>query len=124
TLLAPTLSSFLSQVPHALYMTFVSPFTTWNNGPLGAMSAAENLLLLLIVAAAIRWRRRWSEVDVPLLLFCIGFTLVLALVIGWTTPVIGALVRYRVPFLPFLVMACLCIADPARLPLRWKQQKP
>lgn len=124
TLLEPTLSSFLSQVPHALYMTFVSPFTTWNNGPLGAMSAAENLLLLLILAAAIRWRRRWSEVDVPLLLFCIGFTLVLALVIGWTTPVIGALVRYRVPFLPFLVMACLCIADPARLPLRWKQQKP
>jgi hypothetical protein len=45
----------------------------------------------------------------------------LGLVIGWTTPVIGALVRYRVPLLPFWVMAGLCIADPVRLPWRnWK----
>ncbi len=116
TELEPTIGSFVRQTPHALYMTFLSPLTAWRNGPLGLVSALENILLLVFVAMAIRWRRKWSEVDKPLLLFCLGYCLLLALVIGWTTPVIGALVRYRVPLLPFLILACVCIADPKRVP--------
>ena len=53
------------------------------------------------------------------------FCLLLALVIGWTTPVIGALVRYRVPLLPFLLLAFMCIADPKRIPWpQWTRTNP
>jgi hypothetical protein len=116
TELEPNVWSFLREAPHALYMTFLSPLTAWRNGPLGMMSALENILVLVLLAAAIRWRRAWSEVDKPLVYFCLGFCILLSLVIGWTTPVIGALVRYRVPLLPFLLLAAMCIADPKRIP--------
>jgi hypothetical protein len=119
TELEPNVRSFLREAPHALYMTFLSPLTAWSNGALGVMSALENILLLVLAGMAVRWRRTWSEVDKPLLYFCLGYCTLLALVIGWTTPVIGALVRYRVPLLPFLLLAFMCIADPKRIP--WPQ---
>lgn len=118
--LRPNAWSFAQQIPHALYMTFLAPLTAIGNGPLGIMSALENVLLIALLASVLRWRRSWAEVDKPLLLFCLGYVLVLALVIGWTTPVIGAVVRYRVPLLPFLLLACLCIADPKKMPA-WKK---
>lgn len=113
--LQPNAWSFVQQIPHALYMTFLSPLTAIGNGPLGIMSALENALLIALLVLVLRWRRPWAEVDKPLLFFCLGYVLVLALVIGWTTPVIGAVVRYRVPLLPFLMLAGLCIADPKRM---------
>lgn len=118
--LEPNVGSFLREAPHALYMTFLSPLTAWSNGALGILSALENILLLLLAGMALRWRRAWSGVDKPLLYLCLGYCTLLALVIGWTTPVIGALVRYRVPLLPVLLLAFMCIADPQRIPWpRW-----
>ena len=115
TPLEPNARSFLMQLPHALYLAFFSPFGAWRNGPMGLMSALENALILAMPVFALVWRRR--AVDLPLLLFALCFCLLLAAVIGWTTPVIGALVRYRVPMLPFFAIACLVVADPTRVPL-------
>lgn len=108
--------TFLKLAPHALYMTFLSPMVHGLHGALGLMSAVENIALLIVLGLAWRWRRPWPHVDRTLLLLCTGYCATLALVIGWTTPVIGALVRYRVPLLPFLVIAALCLADPQRIP--------
>lgn len=118
TPLEPNVWSFLQQAPHALYMTFLSPFTMAGKGALGLVSAAENALLIALLVLAFRYRRRWVDMDKPLLLFAVGFCLLLGLVVGWTTPVIGALVRYRVPLLPFFCIALLTLLDPARSP-RW-----
>lgn len=124
TPLEPNAMSFLRQSPHALYMTFLSPFTTWRNGAMGLLSAMENVLVIGLPLLAILWRRPWKAIDKPLLLFATGFCLLLSLVIGWTTPVIGALVRYRVPMLPFLTIAALAVMDPARVPLsKWLRSK-
>lgn len=108
--------TFLRHAPNALYMTFLAPIVHGMHGALGLVSAAENIMLLAALALAWRWRRPWAQVDRTLLCLCITYALALALVIGWTTPVIGALVRYRVPLLPFLVIAALCLADPQRIP--------
>lgn len=116
--LAPTLGSFLQQAPHALYMTFLSPFATWDLGALGLLSALENLVLMLLLPWAVINAKPWARIDLGLLLSCVSFCLLLGLLIGWTTPVVGALVRYRVPLLPFWTIALLLIADPRKLP-RW-----
>lgn len=108
--------SFVRTAPEALYMSFLSPFTMWNKGALGILSAGENLLLVLLVVGAIMYRRPWKQVNKGLLVFCLVYVIILGLVIGWTTPVVGALVRYRVPLLPFFAVACFLIADPARIP--------
>ncbi len=123
TPLQPNAASFLQQIPHALYMTFLSPFLAWKNGAMGLMSAAENMIVIGLPLLAVLRRRKWNDIDRPLLFFSFGFCLLLALVIGWTTPVIGAVVRYRVPMLPFVVIAALAIADPQRLPtLPWSSR--
>ena len=117
--LEPRLGSFIVQAPHALFMTFLSPLTTWDIGAMGVVGALENMLLLLLLPAAVFILRPLREIDLPLLLFCAGFCLLLGLLIGWTTPVVGALMRYRVPLLPFFAIALLLIADPrktARIP--------
>ncbi|MEO5584291.1 MAG: hypothetical protein ABIQ75_02460, partial [Flavobacteriales bacterium] len=114
--LAATLGSFLQQAPHALYMTFLSPFATWDLGALGLLSAMENLVLILLLPCAFLFSRKWAQIDLPVFLYCVSFCLFLGLLIGWTTPVVGALVRYRVPLLPFYTIALLLIIDPGKQP--------
>ncbi|MFT3886538.1 MAG: hypothetical protein QM724_14280 [Flavobacteriales bacterium] len=116
--LEPNAWSFLRQMPHALYMTFLSPLVTWRSGALGVVSAAENVALLLACAFTLARPRHRRAMDLPLLLLCLCYCLLLALVIGWTTPVVGALVRYRVPLLPFGCFPLLLVSDPRKWP-RW-----
>lgn len=109
--------SFLRSAPHALYVTFLAPFLAVRNGALGMLGALENLLLPIMLLMVWRCRRPWSEVPWAPVFFCGTFVLLLALVMGWTTPVIGALVRYRVPLLPFYFIGLLLLMDPQRIRL-------
>lgn len=114
---APPLG-LIKQVPHALFLAFIAPLTTWGSGLPGLMSAVENLLLLASIPVALLYARPFSQINLPMLLYCLAFCLALALLIGWTTPVVGALMRYRIPLLPFLTMALLLIMDPQKT-ARW-----
>lgn len=116
--MAPGLAGLIAELPHALYLTFLSPFNTWHLGAWGLLASLENLLLLAIIPLGAALAKPWRQVDMPLLLFCLAFCLLLGLLIGWTTPVVGALMRYRVPLLPFWSLACLLVIDPAKT-ARW-----
>lgn len=116
--LLPTVGSFLRQLPHALWMAFGSPFAVLDTGPLAWLGAVESAVLVLLPLLALARRRAWPDVPWAALLFALGFVLLLALVIGWTVPVVGALLRYRVPMLPFAGLVALLLVDPARLPSR------
>ena len=113
--MAPGLAGMLEQLPQALSSAFLSPFSVWDQGIFGLLSGMENLVLLALVPWALIWARPKARVDIPLLLFCLSFCLALALLIGWTTPIVGALVRYRIPFLPCWSLAFLLVADPEKL---------
>lgn len=66
----------------------------------------------------------FASVDRGLLTSLLAFVILMALVIGWTTPVMGAIVRYRTPALPFLLIAGLLVLDHRRLLTRWPGLKP
>ncbi len=118
-----SLWSFIRSAPHALYMTFCSPFAVLHTGPLAWLGAAENVLLLCIPVFALCYAKPWRAVDQRTLWFFLSFILLLALLIGWTVPVVGALVRYRIPLLPFVGFAALLLVDASKLP-RWFPLKP
>jgi hypothetical protein len=40
----------------------------------------------------------------PLLLTAVYFTITLGALIGWVTPIVGAIVRYKIPLLPFFII--------------------
>lgn len=113
--MAPGAMGLLKAMPHALYLTFLSPLVSWDIGALGLMGALENAALLALVPVAWLWRRPWGRVDRPMFFFCTSFCLALGLLIGWTTPVVGALMRYRIPLLPFYTLALLLVADPDKV---------
>lgn len=93
----------LVECPMALFRAFVYPMPNQVSGLLGLMSALENgFVLLFIFWTLTKARHSGSR---PLAAACIGlcFALSLLLLASLVTPVIGALVRYKVPALPFLL---------------------
>jgi hypothetical protein len=113
----------VQQAPHALYITLLGPLLH-GRGALGLAAALENLALLLALAVLLRHPLPWRRVDADVLLAVLSFVVLMALVIGWTTPVMGAMVRYRTPLLPFLFVAALLVCDHRKLLARWPKLKP
>jgi hypothetical protein len=122
--LEPTAFSFVRHAPYALYIAFLGPLVHPSPGVLGLLSAAENLLLIVAVAVLFMYRLPWRQVDRGLVVALLTFIVFMALVIGWTTPVMGALVRYRTPMLPFLFIVPLLVLDHQRLLARWPRLRP
>ncbi|MBK9076178.1 MAG: hypothetical protein IPL77_14645 [Flavobacteriales bacterium] len=114
--LEPSVGSFVRFAPYALYITFLGPLVHLSGGAAGLLAAAETIAVLLFVVLSVLWHRPWPLIGKAQVLFCLSFVLLLALVIGYTTPVMGAIVRYRTPLLPFLLIGAALLTDPSRWP--------
>ncbi len=122
--LEPTLASFVLQAPYALYITCLGPLLHPPPGALGLLSAIENLVLVVAPILLLVYRLPRPQVDLGMVIALLTFVLLMALVIGWTTPVMGALVRYRTPLLPFLFIIVLLVLDHHKLIARWPRLRP
>jgi hypothetical protein len=115
TRLKPEFSSIAEQVPFAMYNSFCRPHVFEMHNMMAIPAALENLgILILLVLSLIFVRRKWPDAN-SLLMFSLSFVLVLFIICGLTTPVLGALVRYKTPALPFLVLFLVMIADTERM---------
>lgn len=103
----------LKATPIALANALFRPFAWEVNSPFMLMAALENMMLLLLVVLAIVRFAKDQSVH-PLVYMAIAFALVILLLTGLVTPVVGAIVRYKVPALPFL--ACALIALMKQMP--------
>ncbi|MBX2980498.1 MAG: hypothetical protein KF905_14515 [Flavobacteriales bacterium] len=122
--LEPTFLSFLQQGPHALYIALLGPLFHSGPGLFGLVAAAENAVMLVALLVLLRYRVAWAQVRQDLVLALLAYIVLMSLVIGWTTPVMGAVVRYRTPLLPMLFIAALLLMDHRKLLARWPVLKP
>lgn len=101
--LTPSLSSFVRYAPAAAVGVFVRPWVWEGEGLRWRVAGLENAALLLLAAAALRgWWRRGQPRQLPLLAGALlFFLLIVALMLGLTTPNFGSLHRYRIVLLPF-----------------------
>ena len=111
TSVEPNFIGIAKVVPEGLLNCFIRPLP-WNaKNKMYYPAIIENLLIIMLllgVALAFYNREIYLKNEAKnLLWFCFVFTLLLFIIIGITTPVGGALVRYKVPALPFLVLGCL-----------------
>ena len=102
--------------PEALFNAFTKPWLSEVSSILFVPAVIENLFFLLLLICAIMYKRELSQKHWNFILFCFSFSIILYCVIGLTTPITGAIVRYKIPAAPFLFMAVLLIFDSARLP--------
>ncbi|MGB0933779.1 MAG: hypothetical protein ACPGU5_05825 [Lishizhenia sp.] len=101
--------TLFTTLPEVLLNVLFRPFPGDDGSWLIYFAMSENILFALLFLGSLLFLRRklnYKEKEVVIALFI--FVLCLYLIIGYTTPVTGAIVRYKIPGV--LAMACiLCI---------------
>jgi len=109
----PTVPGMLSKFPQAVIAGLYRPFIWESGNLLMLLSGLENIVLLLLSfyvlvrAGPIKLIKQiFSD---PFIAFCLVFAIILSFFVGLTTANFGALVRYRIPMLPFFIFTLTTI---------------
>ncbi|MES2837795.1 MAG: hypothetical protein V4667_09755 [Bacteroidota bacterium] len=102
--LEPNIFSVIKNAPVALFNSIFRPFIWEAKNILSLIAAGENLLFLLAIALSLLFFKIPVKNNLDVWFFCLSFSSILFILIGLTTPVIGAIVRYKIPALPFFLM--------------------
>jgi hypothetical protein len=106
-------AGLISKSYKAVWVTLFRPYLWESNNPVMLLSAIESLaLLLLTVYVLIRSgfiRFFTTVVNHPVILFSLVFALSFSFAVGISTYNFGTLVRYKIPMMPFYVMAMFLI---------------
>ena len=101
--------SFLKNAPQALDHALLRPYLTEKFNFLYTPLAGELLCYEILIALFLFFRIK--KQFLPTVYFCFFFGLSMFLVIGFTIPILGAIVRYRSIYFPFLLMPVICLTD-------------
>jgi len=112
--LYPNFRSFLNNIPQAINHSLMRPYLTEHNNFLYIPSGLEVLFYEIFFLAFIFFRKK-NKAATPLIYFSVFFSCTMFLVIGYTIPIIGAIVRYRSIYLPFILIPLVCYTDWKRL---------
>lgn len=109
----PDMLDIFKHVPMAFVTAFMMPPLFAMNKTFSDFILVENLLLILCLLLAFFFRKK--QIPLAVALFCVSFIIILFALIGLTTPVLGALVRYRIPGIPFLILLIGLLVDETRI---------
>ena len=110
TPLESTWSYIILNTPRSIFTVFTEPLVNINAGLFSNLAAIENIFILLCLLTAVGFASL-KNLQNPLVYFSILFTLLLFALIGLSTPVAGAMVRYKSIALPFLLGACVLLLN-------------
>jgi hypothetical protein len=110
--------SVLANGPHALVTTYFRPWPWEWQKAMYIPAALENTLLILALIIMIWNYRKPYGLNIPILAFAGSFVLVLGVITGEVVPVLGAVVRYKLPSLIFLFVLIFGLTDHIRLQRR------
>jgi hypothetical protein len=109
--LMPTYWSVMKLLPTALVNVFFRPFINDADTVFALFACLENILIMLLLFILFFTFKRPDQHTLKMIIFSLLFVFVLFALVGITTPVIGASVRYKVPALPFLIMSIFLLYD-------------
>jgi hypothetical protein len=103
----------LKQAPMAIIVTLFGPFIWQVRNPVMLLSALESLLLAFFTIRALINKRIYSLLGIlvkdHIVVFCLAFVFTLSIAVGITSYNYGALVRYRIPVLPFYCLLLVLV---------------
>jgi hypothetical protein len=99
--------SMVSLAPQAINISLFRPYMWEAKNPLMLLSALEALMFLtLTLHIVVKMRRRlFTYLGMPDTLFCLVFALVFAFAVGVSTFNYGTLSRYKIPMMPYYLLA-------------------
>lgn len=120
TMIFSSFRQMVLNIPEALVNCLFRPFWNDPSPKFKFLTITETWLLFGFLGYTLIRRKKLSRDERVVVLALVLFILNLSLVIGWATPVLGALVRYRVPvYLAILILAFI-LHQPASN--RWKKK--
>jgi hypothetical protein len=109
-----SVTSLIKIAPAAIIATFYRPFI-WETRKLATLLTSLESLAIMILTLKVLWgagfRKFFKAWKNPAVMYCIGFSLFFAIFVGATTPNFGTLCRYKIPCMPFYVIAIFLIQD-------------
>ena len=107
-----TFTSMLSLAPQAVNVSLFRPYVWEVRNPLMALSAIEGFVLLMFTLYVIFKKRTavFRAAREPIVLFCIVFSITFAFAVGVSTYNFGTLSRYKIPLMPFYLLALIFIS--------------
>ena len=99
--LEPNLAGFLRNLPSAIDMSFFRPHPG-EPGMMSVFASIETWIFWLVVLVCLVYRQK-SRPFPPVILVGFLFAIIVLLIIGYTVPFSGAVVRYRALLLPLLL---------------------
>ncbi|MCF8276389.1 MAG: hypothetical protein K9J17_06620 [Flavobacteriales bacterium] len=112
--LEPNAWSFLKAMPVAFINATYRPFPWEIRSPFMLLSGLENLIIGFLMILLLFYFQA-EALRNPIFYVSLFFALVILVLTGLVTPVVGAIVRYKVPALPFLACALLALIDTKRI---------
>ena len=108
--LEPTVSSFLQNLPQAIYHILIMPIFKLEAPLRYQMASLDSLFVAgLILLTVIHIKR--SNLNSSFYLFGVFFSITVYLFIGYTIPNSGALVRYKSEFTALLLPSLICLSE-------------
>jgi hypothetical protein len=111
-----SVSSIIKKSPLALAISLFGPFPWQARNLVMLLSSVESTyflyLFLTVFFSAYGYKKLANIGTDPVLLFCVSFTIVLGISIGLTSFNYGALVRFKIPILPFFATFLTVIQKP------------
>ena len=103
-------SSFVFYTPQALSNVLLRPFIWEAENLYQTLCSIENLIYVMVFILCLIFSD-YKKGNKNVFWLGVFFCLNLFLIIGFTTPVAGALVRYKVPAIPFFLLSAISIID-------------
>ena len=108
--LRPTLKSFIMNAPQAINLVLMRPYLSKITHLQFAPFAIEIVLMEMLSVLFIFFHKRFGLVN-PVVYFSVFFSFSMLMAIGYTVPIIGALVRYRSIYFIFLLIPVVSYMD-------------
>jgi hypothetical protein len=114
TLIENSTTQLIKNIPQALFNSIFRPLPNDPGSWLKYPAMIELWGILFFLGYCIYKRRKINQMERGIVIALIIFAMSLFLVIGWTTPVIGAIARYRFPAQLALVLVGLILVNPPK----------
>lgn len=103
--------NIFKSAPVALFNALLRPFPWECNSVMMLVSSLENISIVSFCLVCVFFHKPLKSIPYKMWLFLLSYSIVLLVLLGLVTPVMGAMVRYKVPVLPFLLIAFLLLLD-------------
>ena len=110
-----TLTGMLKVFPSAVNVSLFRPYFWEAKKPILFLSSAEGMVFFLLTVRQIFKAGFFGTLrqiaDNPEVQFCLIFSVIFAFAVGFTSFNFGALARYKIPFMPFYLLALFILSD-------------